>query len=377
MEKGSLVIQYQIDGDLVSKEEFEKRRKSKNAEKSNAAASKEKSKFKNKHRKIKNNLKSNDVAVFKEKSKSNVAVDASKEKDKQVDAVKTQQQENRSLEISYMKNGKFFSKEDFKGNNKIKENIQGNNSVVDDHHHHKIEDSKQGDLEKKIAELEKQLRNKEKQNETLEHHLYIQLKENKTVQLKLDQSQVLNESLKESIHQKDLKIEALNGHVESIRNTKLTFKKKVKGLRRTIDFQKEKLDSKESTIVKLSKKLIEVQASEKDVSHPLKDVLVTKDEATKISVKDNSNVDKAEVKSLKNLDPNIQAQDNKIKEIDCEIVRCNSTRVCKCKTVGLQNNSRLNSLEMAINDLKDQLCIQSNELAQLRCSVSNNTGKKP
>ena len=127
----------------------------------------------------------------------------------------------------------------------------------------------------------------------------------------------------------------------------------------------------------MSKKLIEVQASEKDVSHPLKDVLVTKDEATNISVKDNSNVDKAEVKSLKNLDPNIKTQNNKIKEIDREIVRCNSTRVCKCKTVGLQNNSRLNSLEMAINDLKDQLCIQSNELAQLRCSVSNNTGKKP
>ena len=379
MEKGALIIQYQIDGDLVSKEEFEKRRKSKSGEKSNAAVSKEKSKFK-KHGKIKN-LKNNDVALFKEKSKTNAVEGVSKDKGKQVDVVQAQQQERTTtrngVEISYMKNGKLVSKEDFKDDNKIEEHAQDNS--VDDHQ--KIKDPKQVLLEKKIADLEKELCSKDKQNETLEHHLYIQLKENKAVQVKLEQAQVLNDSLKETIHQMDLKIKALDKNVETFRNTKLAFKKKVKELRRTITVQKEQLNSKDSTISRLSKKLIEVQASEEDVSHPLKDVLMVKDETTKMvdssrPVKDNSNVNK-DVKSLKNLDLKIQDQDNRTQEVNCEIVRCDTARVCKCETARLHNDSRLNSIEMAVNLLKDQFCIQNNELAQLRdfYFASNNAGK--
>ena len=91
-----------------------------------------------------------------------------------------------------------------------------------------------------------------------------------------------------------------------------------------------------------------------------------------------SNVNKIEVESLKNLNPKTQVQDNKNEGINREIVRCDSTQVCKCETAGLHNDSRLNSIEMAFNLLKDQLFIQSNELAELRVGVyfaSNDAGK--
>ena len=69
-----------------------------------------------------------------------------------------------------------------------------------------------------------------------------------------------------------------------MQNTKLAFKKNFKEQRRTIIFKKEKLVSKDSTIAILSKKLIEAQVSEKAVSRPLKDVLMVKDETTKIRI---------------------------------------------------------------------------------------------
>ena len=83
---------------------------------------------------------------------------------------------------------------------------------------------------------------KKNQSETLERHLYKQLKENKDVQMKLKEAQVLKKSLKERISKSKL--------VEWIRSTKLALKKKVKELRRTIVSQKknEQLQSKDSTI---------------------------------------------------------------------------------------------------------------------------------
>ena len=86
------------------------------------------------------------------------------------------------------------------------------------------------------------------------------------------------------------------------------------------------------------------------------------------------NVNKVvKVESLENLHSSNQAQSNKIQELNQEIVKFHDNSlldVCK-------NNTRLDDLlETAVNQLKDQLCVQHYELTKLRGAIkSNNTGK--
>ena len=260
-----------------------------------------------------------------------------------------------SLEISFMKNGQLVSQVDFDDHKKMK-NTESKDFIDD---RQKMEDSS---LLKKIADLEKQLLDKDKHNLILEQQLVSNSKEKEVIQLELKQTRELNESLKQNINQKNLKIKTLNGKVGSMilkkKDNKLIFKDKVKELRRIISVQKEKLHSKDSTIAKYSKELLMAHNSEANVNKVVK------------------------VESLENLHSSNQARGNNIQEFNQEIVRFHNNssldhQVCKCKLDGVvrKNNTRLDSLESAVNLLKDQLSIQHNELAQLRDIENNNTGK--
>ena len=245
-----------------------------------------------------------------------------------------------ALVVQYMRGGERVTKENYEKNRKVKN--AKNKSLGDDQH--KIENSNEIFLKKKIADLEKALRDKEKQNTTLEENFQNKLKENKDFQLKLEKANGLNEELLKKIDQKELKIETLEKQMESkMRHTKSSFKKKIKELR---EAHKDKLNSKDVAIAKLSQKLAE---------------------------KEKTSVKERKVKSLKNLHHKNPLDDKK--ETNREITRFkkqSSIKVCE-----LHDNARLNSLETAVHLLKKQLCTQNNELTQLRnvCFTLNNAGK--
>ena len=245
-----------------------------------------------------------------------------------------------ALVVQYMRGGERVTKEDYEKNRKVKN--AKNKSMGDDHH--KIENSNEILLQKKIADLEKALRDKEKQNTTLQENFQNKLKENKDFQLKLEKANGLNEELLKKIDQKDMKIETLEKQMESkMRHTKSSFKKKIKELR---EAHKDKLSSKDVTIAKLSQKLTD---------------------------KEQTSVRERKVKSLNNLHHKTPLDGKK--ETNREITRLkNQSSIPVCE---LHDNARLNSLETAVHLLKKQLCTQNNELAQLRnvCISLNNAGK--
>ena len=245
-----------------------------------------------------------------------------------------------ALVVQYMRGGERVTKENYEKNRKVKN--AKNKSIGDDQQ--KIENLNEFLLQKKIADLEKALRDKEKQNTTLEENLQNELKENKDYQLKLEKANDLNEELLKKIDQKDMKIEILEKQMESkMRHTKSSFKKKIKELR---EAHKDKLNSKDVTIAKLSQKLTD---------------------------KEQTSVKERKVKSLKNLHHKTPLAGKK--ETNREITRFkNRSSIPECE---LHDNARLNSLETAVHILKKQLCTQNNELAQLRnvCISLNNAGK--
>ena len=241
-----------------------------------------------------------------------------------------------------MRGGERVTKEDYENNRKVKNAKNKSNKSIGDNQH-KVENSNEILLQKKIADLEKALRDKEKQNTTLEENFKNKLKENKDFQLELEKANDLNEKLLEKIDQKNLKIETLEKLMESkMRHTKSSFKKKIKELR---EAHKDQLNSKGAVIAKLSQKLAEKEKTVKE----------------------------RKFKSLKNLHHKNPLDDKK--ETDREITRFkkqSSIQVCE-----LHDNARLNSLETAVHLLKKQLCTQNNELTQLRnvCFTLNNAGK--
>ena len=85
-----------------------------------------------------------------------------------------------ALVVQYMRGGERVTKENYEKNRKVKN--AKNKSIGDDQQ--KIENLNEFLLQKKIADLEKALRDKEKQNTTLEENLQNELKENKDYQLK-------------------------------------------------------------------------------------------------------------------------------------------------------------------------------------------------
>ena len=235
--------------------------------------------------------------------------------------------------------GERVTKEDYEKNREVKN--AKNKSMGDDQH--KIENSNEILLQKKIADLEKALCDKEKQNTTLEENFQNKLKENKDFQLKLEKANDLNEELLKKIDQKELTIETLEKQMESkIGHIKSSFKKKIKELR---EAHKDQLNSKGAVIAKLSQKLAEKEKTVKE----------------------------RKFKSLKNLHHKNPLDDKK--ETNREITRFkkqSSIQVCE-----LHDNARLNSLETAVHLLKKQLCTQNNELDQLRkvCFAMKNAGK--
>ena len=245
-----------------------------------------------------------------------------------------------ALVVQFMRGGERVTKEDYEKNRKVKNAKNKSNKSIGDNQH-KVENSNEILLQKKISDLEKALRDKEKQNTTLEENFKNKLKENKDFQLELEKANDLNEKLLEKIDQKNLKIETLEKLMESkMRHTKSSFKKKIKELR---EAHKDQLNSKNVAIAKLSQKLADKEQT---------------------SVKDKK------VKSLHHKTP----LDGK-KETDRRIARFkNQSSVPVCE---LHDNSRLNSLETAVHLLKKQLCTQNNELDQLRkvCFAMKNAGK--
>ena len=152
-----------------------------------------------------------------------------------------------ALVVQYMRGGERVTKENYEKNRKVKN--AKNKSIGDDQQKNFDEFL----LQKKIPDLEKALRDKEKQNTTLEENLQNELKENKDYQLKLEKANDLNEELLKKIDKKDMKIKILEKQMESkMRHTKSSFKKKIKELR---EAHKDKLNSKDVTIAKLSQKL--------------------------------------------------------------------------------------------------------------------------
>ena len=193
----------------------------------------------------------------------------------------------------------------------------------------------------------------------MEVHLYKQIKKSRTLQLEIKQAKNINEDLKEKILKKDLKINALESKMQRMKQTKLDFKKKTKELRRTISNQQEQLGSKNVTIGKLtSQKLdhLKEKSSGSDVSHRPKDVLLVKDDTTSS-------------RSFK----------NNLNDINQELNRAIARSEFDSSSIQVyapNDNARLNSLETAVNLIKNQLHAQSNELAQLRDIgvTSNNVG---
>ena len=146
-----------------------------------------------------------------------------------------------ALVVQYMRGGERVTKEDYEKNRKVKNAKNAKNKSMGDDHH-KIENSNEILLQKKIADLEKALRDKEKQNTTLEENFQNKLKENKDFQLKLEKANDLNEELLKKIDQKELTIETLEKQMESkIGHIKSSFKKKIKELR---EAHKDQLNSK-------------------------------------------------------------------------------------------------------------------------------------
>ena len=244
-----------------------------------------------------------------------------------------------ALVVQYMRGGERVTKENYEKNRKVKN--AKNKSIGDDQQ--KIENLNEFLLQKKIADLEKALREKEKQNTTLKENFQNELKENKDFQLKLEKANDLNEELLKKIDQKELTIETLEKQMESkIGHIKSSFKKKIKELR---EAHKDQLNSKGAVIAKLSQKLAEKEKTVKE----------------------------RKLKSLKNLHHKNPLDDKK--ETNREITRFkkqSSIQVCE-----LHDNARLNSLETAVHLLKKRLCTQNNESAQLRnvCFTLNNAGK--
>ena len=111
-----------------------------------------------------------------------------------------------ALVVQYMRGGERVTKEDYEKNREVKN--AKNKSMGDDQH--KIENSNEILLQKKIAELEKALCDKEKQNTTLEENFQNKLKENKDFQLKLEKANDLNEELLKKIDQKDMKLSLIH-----------------------------------------------------------------------------------------------------------------------------------------------------------------------
>ena len=372
MENNNLIIEYLVSGEIVSKEKYEKHRKIKNAKRNGGAVTKKKTGVtpQQKDKPVvtdvsKDKKKSIDV-VFQQKDKP-VHRDASKDKKKPADF--TAVQCDGPLDITFLKNGKFVSKEQFHNNvtnkggkdkeSKDKESKdkggkdkEGKDKEGKDkeskngYDKQKMEDAKQVFLEKKIADLEQQLHKKEKENERLEINLYNEIKENQTLQLKIKQTQNINEGLKENIVKKNLKINALESKMQRMKQTKLDLKKKKKEQRRTITNQKEQL-------AKLtSQKLDDLKGkpSGSDVSRHPNNVLLEKDDTTSsCSVKNNLN----EIVIVKNQELN--------RVITRSDIESSSMRVC-----APNDNARLNSLKTAVNLMKQQLHGISNELDQLR-----------
>ena len=373
MENNNLIIEYLVSGEIVSKEKYEKHRKIKNAKRNGGAVTKKKTGVtpQQKNKPVvtdvsKDKKKSIDV-VFQQKDKP-VHGDASKDKKKPADFTAVQQCDG-PLDITFLKNGKFVSKEQFHNNvtNKGGKDKESKDKRGEDkeskekeskngYDKQKMEDAKQVFLEKKIADLEQQLHNKEKENERLEINLYNEIKENQTLQLKIKQTQNINEGLKENIVKKNLKINALESKMQRMKQTKLDLKKKKKEQRRTITNQKEQL-------AKLtSQKLDDLKGkpSGSDVSRHPNNVLLEKDDTTSsCSVKNNLN----EIVIVKNQELN--------RAITRSDIESSSMRVC-----APNDNARLNSLETAVNLMKQQLHGISNELDQLRDigASSNNVG---
>ena len=402
MENNNLIIEYLVSGEIVSKKKYENHRKIKNAKRNGGAVTKKKTGVtpQQKDKPVvtdvsKDKKKSIDV-VFQQKDKP-VHGDASKDKKKPADF--TAVQCDGPLDITFLKNGKFVSKEQFHNNvtnkggkdkeskDKGSKDKEGKDKEGKDkggkdkeskdkgskdkegkdkggkdkeskngYDKQKMEDAKQVFLEKKIADLEQQLHNKENENERLEINLYNEIKENQTLQLKIKQTQNINEGLKENIVKKNLKINALESKMQRMKQTKLDLKKKKKELRRTITNQKEQL-------AKLtSQKLDDLKGkpSGSDVSRHPNNVLLEKDDTTSsCSVKNNLN----EIVIVKNQELN--------RVITRSDIESSSMRVC-----APNDNARLNSLETAVNLMKQQLHGISNELDQLRDigASSNNVG---